>query len=84
MTREEFNAIKWRLACYLSMSKTHYSTYVGEWNGITIMMQTANRVLENGGYGKTRVAYWVMLRKFTAKDELIEYINELTQKGDGK
>lgn len=84
MTTEEFNAIKWRLAGHLSMSSTHYSTYEGEWNSITITMLTANRVLENGGYGKTRVAYWVGSRKFKTKEELIKYFNELVSKGDEK
>ena len=76
MTTEEFNAIKWRLVGHLSMPCTHYSTYEGEWNGITITMQTANRVLKYGGYGKTRVAYGVMGRKFKNKEELIKYLNE--------
>ena len=81
MTTEEFSSIKWRLASHLSMSSTHYSTYEGEWNGITITMQTATRVLENGGYGKTRFAYWVRGRKFKTKEEVIKYINELVTKG---
>lgn len=80
MTTEDFNEIKWRLVGHLSMTRTHYSTYVGKWDGIIITMQTANRVLKCGGYGKTRIAYWVGLRKFKSKEELIKYINEL----DGK
>lgn len=84
MTIEEFNAIKWRLVGHLSMSSTHYSTYEGEWNGITITMQTANRVLKYGGYGKTRVAYLVGQRVFKKKEELIKYINELESKGGGE
>lgn len=84
MTTEEFNSIKWRLVGHLSMSSTHYSTYEGEWDGITITMQTANRVLENGGFGKTKVAYFVGQREFKTKEELIKYLNELELKGDGK
>lgn len=84
MTTEEFEQIKWRLTGHLSMSSTHYSTYEGEWNGITIMMQTANRVLKYGGYGKTRVAYLIGQREFKSKEELIKYINELTLKGDAE
>ena len=76
MTTEEFNAIKWRLVGHLHMPSAHYSTYEGEWNGITITMQTANRVLKHGGYGKTRVAYLVGQREFKNKEELIKYINE--------
>lgn len=84
MTIEEFNSIKWHMVGHLSMPKIHYSTYVGESNGITIMMQTANRVLINGSYGKTRVAYLIGQRVFKNKEELIKYLNELTQKGDKK
>lgn len=84
MTNEEFNTIKWRLDSHLSMSKTHYSTYEGVYNGIRITMQTANRVLENGGYGKTRVAYFVGQREFKSKEELIKYLNELAPKGDAE
>ena len=76
MTTEDFNAIKWRLVGHLSMPSTHYSTYEGEWNGITIIMQTANRTLKHGGYGKTRIAYAVGLRVFKNKEELIKYLNE--------
>lgn len=81
MTTEEFNAIRWRLVGHLSMSSTHYSTYEGEWNGIIITIQTATRVLKNGGYGKTRVAYLVGQREFKSKEEVIKYINELVTKG---
>lgn len=84
MTTEELNAIKWQLASHLSMPKTHYSVYVGEYNGITIMVQTATRVLECGSYGKTRVAYGVRGRKFKTKEELIKYLNELAPKGDAE
>lgn len=84
MTTEELNSIKWRLIGHLSMSNTHYSTYEGEWNGITITIQTANRVLKYGGYGKTRVVYWVGQRLFKKKEELIKYINELAAKGGKK
>ena len=84
MTTEEFSSIKWRLASHLSMPKTHYSTYVGEWNGIIITIQTANRVQKNGGYGKTKVAYFVGQREFKTKEELIKYLNELELKGDEK
>lgn len=84
MTREELNSIRWRLASHLSMSKTHYSTYEGEWNGITITGQAATRVLKNGGYGKTRVIYFVGQREFKTKEELIKYLNELELKGDEK
>lgn len=82
MTTEEFNSIKWRLVSHLSMTKTHYSTYVGEWNGITITIQTANRVLKYGGYGKTRVIYLIGQREFKNREELIKYLNELAPKGD--
>ena len=84
MTTEEFNAIKWRLVGHLSMSSTHYSTYVGVYNGIRITTQTANRVLKCGGYGKTRFAYWVGIRMFKSKEEVIKYLNELELKGDEK
>ena len=76
MRTEDFNAIKWRLVGHLYMPSTHYSTYEGEYNGITITMQTANRALKHGGYGKTRVAYGVRGRKFKNKEELIKYLNE--------
>lgn len=76
MTAEEFEQIKWRLVGHLSMPSIHYSTYKGEYNGTTITMQTANRVLKHGGYGKTRVAYLVRLRVFKNKEELIKYLNE--------
>lgn len=76
MTTEEFNSIKWRLVGHLSMPSTHYSTYEGEWNGITIIMQTANRVLKNGGYGKTKVAYLIGQREFKTKEEVINYFNQ--------
>lgn len=84
MITEELNAIKWQLASHLSMSKTHYSTYEGEWNGIPITLQTATRVRKNGGFGKTRVAYLVGQREFKTKEEVIKYINELAPKGDKK
>ena len=58
------------------MPSTHYSTYEGEYNGTTITMQAANRVLKYGGYGKTRVAYLVGQREFKNKEELIKYLNE--------
>ena len=76
MTIEEFNAIKWRLVGHLSMPSIHYSTYEGEYNGITITRQAANRVLKCGGYGKTRVAYLVGQREFKNKEELIKYLDE--------
>ena len=76
MTIEEFNAIKWRLVGHLHMPSAHYSTYEGEYNGITITIQTANRTLKCGGYGKTRTAYAVGLREFKNKEELIKYLNE--------
>ena len=76
MTTEDFNAIKWRLVGHLSMPSTHYSTYEGEYNGTTITMQTANRVLKYGGYGKTRVAYLIGQREFKNKEELIKYLDE--------
>ena len=76
MTTEEFNAIKWRLIGHLSMPSTHYSTYEGEYNGITITIQTATRVLKHGGYGKTRVAYLIGQCEFKNKEELIKYLNE--------
>ena len=76
MTTEEFNTIKWRLVGHLSMPSIHYSTYEGEYNGITITMQTANRVLKYGGYGKTRVAYLIGQCEFKNKEELIKYLNE--------
>ena len=80
MTTEDFNSIKWRLVGHLSMSSTHYSTYEGEWNGITITIQTATRVLKNGSFGKTKVAYLVGQREFKSKEELIKYLNELVAK----
>lgn len=80
MTIEDFNTIKWRLVGHLSMPSAHYSTYKGEWNGITIIMQTANRVLKHGGYGKTRVAYLIGQREFKNKEELIKYLNEYESK----
>ena len=76
MTTEEFNAIRWRLIGHLSIPSTHYSTYEGVCNGITITIQTANRTLKCGGYGKTRVAYLVGQREFKNKEELIKYLNE--------
>lgn len=82
MTTEEFNTIRWRLVGHLSMSSTHYSTYEGEWNGFKITAQTSNRVLKNGGFGKTRVAYLVGQREFKSKEELIKYLNELITKLD--
>ena len=76
MTTEDFNTIKWRLIGHLSMPSTHYSTYEGEYNGTTITIQTANRTLKHGGYGKTRVAYLVGQREFKNKEEVIKYLNE--------
>ena len=76
MTTEEFNTIKWRLVGHLSMASAHYSTYEGEYNGMTITMQVCNRTLKSGGYGKTRTAYAVGLREFKNKEELIKYLNE--------
>lgn len=76
MTTEEFNAIKWRLVGYLHMPSAHYTTYEGVCNGITITIQTANRTLKHGGYGKTRVAYLVGQREFKNKEEVIKYLNE--------
>ena len=76
MTIEEFNAIKWRLKGILLIHNTRYTTYEGEWNGITIIMQTANRTLKHGGYGKTRVAYRIGQREFKNKEELIKYLDE--------
>lgn len=81
MTIEEFNAIKLRLVGHLSTPTAHYSTYEGEWNGITIMVQAATRVQKNGRFGKTRVAYFVGQREFKSKEEVIKYINELVTKG---
>lgn len=80
MTTEEFNSIKCRMVGHLSTPTAHYSTYVGEWNGIMITIQTANRVLKYGGFGKTSVAYLVGQREFKNKEELIKYLNELTRK----
>ena len=76
MTTEEFNSIKWRLVGHLSMPSTHYSTYEGEYNGIIITRQTANRTLRHGGYGKTRIVYLVGQRVFKNKEEVIKYLNE--------
>lgn len=74
MTTEEFNAIKWRLNGILLIHSARYSTYEGEYNGITITMQVRNRTLKCGGYGKPRTAYAVGLREFKNKEELIRYI----------
>ena len=82
MTTEEFNAIKWRLVGHLHMPSAHYSTYEGEYNGITITRQAANRVLKHGGYGKTRVAYLIGQREFKNKEELIKYINKNESKSN--
>ena len=76
MTPEEFNAIKWRLVGHLHMPSARYTTYEGEYNGMTITMQVRNRTLKCGGYGKTRTAYAVGLREFKNKEELIKYLNE--------
>lgn len=83
MTIEEFNSIKFRLVGHLSTPSAHYSTYEGEYNDIKITAQTSNRVLKNGEYGKTRVAYLVGQREFKNKEELIKYLNELTRKEVG-
>ena len=82
MTNEEFNAIKWRLVGHLSMSKANYITYGGEWSGITITRQAAIRVRKNGTYGKAIFTYWVEMRMFKSKEEVIKYLNELATKGD--
>lgn len=76
MTTEEFNSIKWRLVGYLHLPSGRYSTYEGEWNGITIMMLTANLTLKHGGYGKTRTTYLVGQREFKSEKQLIKYLNE--------
>lgn len=76
MTTEELKTIKWRLVGHLSMASTHYSTYEGEYNGMTITMQVRNRTLKCGGYGKPRTAYAVGLREFKNKEELIKYLDE--------
>ena len=76
MTTEEFNAIKWRLVSRLNMLSARYTTYEGEYNGITITMQVCNRILKSGGYGKTRTAYAVGLKEFKSKEELIRYISK--------
>ena len=76
MTTEELKAIKWRLVGHLHMPSARYTTYEGEYNGITITMQVRNRTLKCGGYGKTRTAYAVGLREFKNKEELIKYLNE--------
>lgn len=76
MTPEEFNAIKWRLVGHLHMPSARYTTYEGEYNGMTITMHVRNRTLKCGGYGKTRTAYAVGLREFKNKEELIKYLNE--------
>lgn len=76
MTPEEFNAIKWRLVGHLHIPSARYTTYEGEYNGMTITMQVRNRTLKSGGYGKTRTAYAVGLREFKNKEELLKYLNE--------
>lgn len=76
MTTEEFNAIKWRLVGHLHMPSARYTTYEGEYNGMTITMQVCNRTLKCGDYGKKRTAYAVGLREFKNKEELIKYLNE--------
>ena len=76
MTTEEFNAIKWRLKGILLIHNTRYSTYEGEYNGITITMQVCNRTLKCGGYGKPKVAYLARQREFKNKEELIRYISK--------
>ena len=76
MTPEEFNAIKWRLVGHLHMPSARYTTYEGEYNGMTITMQVRNRTLKCGGYGKPRTAYAVGLREFKNKEELIKNLNE--------
>ena len=80
MTNEDFNTIKWRLVGHLSMPCIHYSTYEGEYNGITITRQAANRVLKHGGYGKTRVAYLIGQRVFKSEKQLIKYLDEYESK----
>lgn len=80
MTTEEFNAIKWRLNGVLLIHNARYSTYEGEYNGITITMQVRNRTLKCGGYGKPRTAYAVGLREFKNKEELIKHLNENEKK----
>lgn len=80
MTVEEFAQIKWRLVGHLSMPSAHYSTYEGEYNGTTITIQTANRTLKHGGYGKTRVAYLIGQREFKSEKQLIKYLNEYESK----
>lgn len=76
MTTEEFKVIKWRLVGHLHIPSARYTTYEGEYNGMTITMQMCNRTLKCGGYGKTRTAYAVGLREFKNKEELIRYLNE--------
>lgn len=76
MTIEELKAIKWRLVGHLHMPSARYTTYEGEYNGMTITMQVCNRTLKSGGYGKTRTAYAVGLREFKNKEELNKYLNE--------
>lgn len=76
MTTEEFNAIKWRLKGILLIHNARYSTYEGEYNGITITMQVRNLTLKCGGYGKPITAYAVGLREFKNKEELLKYLNE--------
>ena len=76
MTTEELKAIKWRLVGHLHIPSARYTTYEGEYNGMTITMQVCNRTLKSGGYGKTRTAYAVGLREFKNKEELIKYLNE--------
>lgn len=74
MRTEELNAIKWRLKGILLIHNARYSTYEGEYNGITITMQVCNRTLKRGGYGKPKVAYLAGQREFKNKEELIRYI----------
>lgn len=76
MTTEELKAIKWRLVGHLHIPSARYTTYEGEYNGMTITMQVCNRTLKSGGYGKTRVAYLVGQREFKNKEEVIKYLNE--------
>ena len=76
MTTEELKAIKWRLVGHLHIPSARYTTYEGEYNGMTITMRVCNRTLKNGGYGKTRTAYAVGLREFKNKEKLIKYLNE--------
>lgn len=76
MATEELKAIKWRLVGHLHIPSARYTTYEGEYNGMTITMQVRNRTLKCGGYGKPKVAYLVGQREFKNKEELIKYISK--------